>query len=315
MNDVFFHTKSGAVAIRAKIVCDCTGNGDIAAAAGASFEIGRDDGLTQPATLHFRIGGFSPERFKKYVEKHPDDWTGVSGLQRLMKQAADHENSSFPREDMLFFGSTYEDEVYVNSTRISGVLGTDVFDLTRAEWEGRRQTETVFAFLKKHVPGFEHARLVQTGATICIRETRRITGRYMLSEHDLLSAQRFEDAVAQGAYPIDVHDPDGKGTALQHIPAGKAYQIPLRSLIPVNLNWLVMAGRCISGTHLAHASYRVMPVAFATGHAAGVCAALAATCGLPVDSVPAGKVRAVLRSQGALLDTSAYVDIAATAVS
>jgi hypothetical protein len=136
---------------------------------------------------------------------------------------------------------------------------------------------------------------------IGVRETRRIVGEYRLTADDLLSARRFDDVIARGSYPLDIHDPAGKGTLLKRLPPGAAYDIPLRCLVPQCVDNLLVAGRCISGTHEAHSSYRVMPIAMATGHAAGVCAALSARCGKPPRDVTAHDVQQELIRQGANL--------------
>ncbi len=159
-------------------------------------------------------------------------------------------------------------------------------------------------FFRKYVPGFEEAYVAQSGVNVSIRETRRIVGEYQLTADDLLKARKFDDAVAQGSYPVDIHNPEGKGTVLRRIPAGEAYDIPLRSLIPKDLDGLVVAGRCISGTHEAHSSYRVMPIAMATGHAAGVTAALAARKHESPRNVPADHVQTELLRQGATLSSA-----------
>jgi hypothetical protein len=187
----------------------------------------------------------------------------------------------------------------VNSTRVTGMLGTNIWDLTRAEWEGRRQFRQLVAFFRKYVPGFERAYAVQTGVNIGVRETRRIIGGYSLTAEDVLTARKFDDVVARGAYPIDIHNPAGKGTILRRVPAGDAYDIPLRTLIPEGVDGLVMAGRCISGTHEAHSSYRVMPISMATGQAAGVCAAIASRTGTAPRDVPAAAVQHELLRQQA----------------
>jgi hypothetical protein len=159
----------------------------------------------------------------------------------------------------------------------------------------------IAAFLRKYVPGFERSYVAQSGVTIGVRETRRITGEYQLDARDLLEARKWDDAIARGTYPLDIHSPQGKGTALMRLPPGEFYEIPLRCLLPQRLDRLVVAGRCISGTHEAHSSYRVMPIAMATGQAAGVCAALAARGGKAARDVPARDVQAELRRQGAAL--------------
>ena len=207
-----------------------------------------------------------------------------------------------PREDVLFFGTPHEHEVAVNSTRVTRVLGTDVWDLTYAEWEGHRQMRQIAAFLKRYVPGFEKAYAVQSGVQIGVRETRRILGEYQLTADDVLSARKFEDGIARGSYPIDIHNPKGPGTILRRLPPGASYDIPLRSLIPRSLDQVLVAGRCISGTHEAHSSYRTMPISMATGQAAGICAALAARSGRRPRELPAREVQAELLRQGAILD-------------
>lgn len=297
---VVFATKSGPVAIAARAIVDCTGDGDVAAAAGADYEIGRDeDGLVQPMTLYFRMAGFERAAFEAYVRTHPTQWRAVHGLWDLVQEATGAGELDLPREDILFFATPHEREVSVNSTRVTGVLGTSLWDLTRAEWVSRQQMRQIAAFLRHYVPGFERAYVVQSGTTIGVRESRRITGEYRLTADDVLSARKFDDVIARGAYPIDIHNPKGAGTLIRRLPPGEAYDIPLRCLLPQRVDRLVVAGRCISGTHEAHASYRVMPVSMATGQAAGVCAALAARSGRMPRKVPAREIQAELTRQGA----------------
>jgi hypothetical protein len=159
----------------------------------------------------------------------------------------------------------------------------------------------VARFLTSYVPGFEQGYAAQSGVNVGVRETRRILGDYVLTGNDVLSAAKFDDAIARGSYPVDIHDPSGKGTVLQRLPLREAYDIPLRCLRPRGLDRLLVAGRCISGTHEAHSSYRVTPIAMATGHAAGVAAALAARADTDVRSIAAQDVQAELLRQGANL--------------
>jgi hypothetical protein len=299
---VVFETKSGPMVIRARAVIDCTGDGDVAARAGAPFEVGRaDDGLTQPMTLMFRMVRFQREPFADYVRQHPEQWRGVHGLWDLVREATASGELRLPREDVLFFATPHATEVSVNSTRVTRVLGVDVWDLSYAEWVARRQMREIAAFLTRHVPGFRHSYLAQSGTTIGVRETRRILGDYQLTADDVLGARKFEDAIARCTYPIDIHNPEGSGTVLRRLPPGEAYDIPLRCLLPRAVDGLLVAGRCISGTHEAHSSYRVMPVAMAIGQAAGVCAALAARGRVAPRAVDCAEVRRELRRQGANL--------------
>ena len=297
---VVFETKSGPIVIRAQTVVDCTGDGDIAAAAGAPFEIGREtDGLVQPMTLMFRMVEFDRAGFEAYVREHPDQWRGVHGLWDLIRRAADEGELDLPREDILFFGTPHAREVSVNSTRVTGVLGTDVFDWSYAEWRSRAQLRQIVRFLQRRVPGFERAYCAQSGVHAGVRETRRIRGDYRLTADDVLSARQFDDVIARGSYPVDIHNPKGSGTILKRLPEGAAYDIPLRCLLPEGVDNVIVAGRCLSGSHEAHSSYRVMPIAMATGQAAGVCAALATQGERAPRAVAARDVQAELLRQGA----------------
>jgi hypothetical protein len=225
----------------------------------------------------------------------------VHGLWDLVGKATRAGHLLLPREDILFFATPHEHEVSVNSTRVTRVLGTDVWDLSYAESESRRQMAQIAEFLRRYVPGFEKAYAVQSGINIGVRETRRILGEYQLNAADVLNARKFDDAIARGAYPVDIHNPAGSGTVLKRLPPGEAYDIPLRCLLPQSTDGLIVAGRCMSGTHEAHSSYRVMPIVMATGQAAGVCAALAARVGKSPKDIAAGAVQRELLRQGASL--------------
>ena len=296
-----FETKSGPLAIRARVTIDCTGDGDVAVQAGAPSEVGRSDGLVQPMTLMFRVVEFHRQNFEAYVEQHPKQWRGVHGLWDLVREATQAGELRLPREDILFFATPHDEEVSVNSTRVTRVLGTDVWDLSFAEWASRRQMRQIAEFLRRYVPGFDESYVAQSGVQVGVRETRRVLGDYQLNADDVLAARKFDDAIARGAYPIDIHNPTGSGTLLKRLPAGEAYDIPLRCLMPRGTDGLIVAGRCISGTHEAHSSYRVMPIVMATGQAAGVCAALAARRDVLPRTLAVDDVQRELVRQGASL--------------
>jgi hypothetical protein len=299
---VVLETKSGPLVILANNIVDCTGDADIAVSAGAKYMIGRDgDHLVQPMTLMFRMVEFQKTAFEAYVKKHPQEWKGVHGLWDLIKHATEKGELDLPREDILFFGTPHPNELSVNSTRITKVLGTDVWDLSYAEWEGRRQVNQIAAFFKKYVPGFEDSYIAQTGVTVGIRETRRIVGEYTLTAEDVMEVRKFDDVIARCSYPLDVHNPTGKGTLLKRLPLGEAYDIPLRCLIPKDVDHILVAGRSISGDHIAHSSYRVMPVAMATGQAAGVLAAMAGKKNVSPSRIDSEDVQRELVRQGANL--------------
>ena len=298
---VVFETKSGPLAIRAKVTIDCTGDADIAVQAGTPTEVGRADGLVQPMTLMFRMAEFQRAAFEGYVKENPKEWRGVHGLWDLVRKATAAGELKLPREDILFFATPHEGEVSVNSTRVTRVLGTDVWDLCYAEWMSRRQMRQIAEFLKRYVPGFEKSYVMQSGVNVGVRETRRIVGDYQLTADDVLSARKFDDGIARGSYPVDIHNPTGTGTVLKRLPPGEAYDIPLRCLMPQNAEGLIVAGRCMSGTHEAHSSYRVMPIVMATGQAAGVTAAIAARRGIRPRETSIREVQHELVRQGASL--------------
>lgn len=300
---VVFETKSGPVVIRADAFVDCTGDGDIAAFAGAPFEVGRQtDGYVQPMSLLFIMAEFEHRTFSEYVQRHPREWTGVHGLGDLIGKAAAAGDLDIPREDILMFGTPRDREVSINSTRVVKASGLDVWDLTAAERQGRKQMAQITDFFKKYVPGFERSYIGESGAQIGVRETRRITGRYVLTGKDILGARKFGDVIAHGTYPIDIHNPTGKGTELIPVPDDDFYDIPLRCLIPLRPDNLLTAGRCISGTHEAASSYRIMAISMATGQAAGVCSAFAALDRLPAAAIPFDRVQRELLRQDAVLE-------------
>jgi hypothetical protein len=297
---VIFETKSGPVIIKANVTVDCTGDADVAAQAGATYEIGREaDGLTEPLTLMFCMMDFQRPDFESYVEAHPQQWYGVHGLWELIDKARSEGKLDLKREDVLFFGTPHEREVSVNSTRVVKVNGIDIWDLTYAEWVGRKQICQIAEFLRHNVPGFQDAYVSRSGISIGVRETRRIQGEYWLTKTDVLEARKFRDVIARGSYPVDIHNPKGKGTLIQQVSPRNAYDIPLRCLIPKKVDGLTVAGRCISGSFEAQASFRVMPICIATGQAAGVCAALSSQRNQSPHHLPASDVQKELMRQGA----------------
>jgi len=303
--------KSGPVTLEARMYVDATGDGDIAFRAGAPWEQGDREGRVQPMTMKFRMRGVDVGEIKAYMKRHPEEFygrslipeldrlplTGVMGFYSIWKRAA----LPIPREGLLFFIGPRGDEALINVSRVSGLDPTRMEDLTEAELEGRRQALMLERFLREFVPGFRHAALAQVGTQIGVRETRRIRGLYMLSGEDVLSGRRFADCIARSGYPIDIHDPSGAGVTTGMIRGGGAYDIPYRSLVPLGVENLLLAGRCISATHEAQATARLTPSCMAVGQAAGAAAAIAAREGLAAAEVPIHRLQRLLLSQGAEL--------------
>jgi hypothetical protein len=197
-----------------------------------------------------------------------------------MAEAADSGRYRLPRREGSSHRTVLPGVVHTNLTRVAGVDATDPWQLSAAEQEGRRQVEEYVRFLVAEVPGYEHAYLIGSSVWIGVRETRRLRGRYVLTRDDVLAARDFADAIARCGAPVEDHA-GGDATIWEYIgpdaaPSGLTYGIPFRCLVPVDLDNVLVAGRCLSATHDAHASVRSMAQCMATGQAAGTAAALAA---------------------------------------
>lgn len=286
ISHVVLYSKSGISTLNAQVYVDATGDGDIAYHAGAIWEQGNDDQKVQPMTMKFRMKGVDLDQVKQYMQQHPDQFyeksliaeldqlplTGIMGFYKQWNEA----DLGIPRDGVLFFAGPHHDEVLINVSRVSGLDPTNNEDLTKAEIAGRKQVLQLADFFQKHIPGFEHAVISEVGSQIGVRETRRIIGHYVLNGLDVLDARRFDDVIARSGYPIDIHNPEGKGVTANFINEGGAYDIPYRSIVPQQVSNLLLAGRCISTTHEAQATTRLTPSCMAIGQAAGVAAALTA---------------------------------------
>jgi hypothetical protein len=297
------HNKGGLQAVLAKSTVDCSADADVAARAGVPFKKGREsDGLTQPMTMFFRVGNVDGAAVAAYFREHPEEIEQRMAFSSCIKAAQANGDYTIPRERLSLYESPQEGVWRVNVSRILGVDGTKVEDLTRAEVEGRRQVMEILRFLRKYVPGFADCTLIDTGAQVGVRETRRIEGEYTLTLDDLIDGRDFEDTIAYCAYPVDIHDPKGAGGGISNRgETANAYQIPFRCLVPRDVEQLLVAGRCVSATHEALGAIRVMPPSFAMGEAAGTASALAVQEGVPPRRVPVGWLRQTLREHGAYL--------------
>jgi glycine/D-amino acid oxidase-like deaminating enzyme len=312
---VVIQGKGGQEVIPAKVVVDCSGDGDVAAWSGAPFHKGRaEDGRMQAVTMMFRLAHVNTDQLPEIFETGLTFATKPGNPSPTFLRADGHfgQWADAWREEGMFdnphhylsISSLRDGEVKLNTTRIIGIDGTDTWDLTQAEVEGRRQVMAVHRFLKKYVPGFEKSAVIATGPFIGVRETRRIVGEYTLTAEDVLEARNFPDNIARSAYNIDLHDPEGDGIHQQLIKGGGSYGIPYRILVPQRVEQLLVAGRCVSATHEALASVRVMGPAMAMGQAAGAAAALSIKQGVSPRLVDIQAVRQTLREQGAVLEES-----------
>ena len=310
------------VTLAAKVVIDATGDADVAFRAGAACEIGRPvDGLVQPVSLMFKVGNWDKQAFTAYVVDHPEvlrlsrqgvdaykdeSLVAVAGFCEVLQEAiVAGELSDLQREHVLFFNTHRPDEVVVNMSRITGVNPVDSASLTRAELEGREQVALIMAFLRRSIPGFGSARIEAVGARVGIRESRRIVGEVQMTAEDVRSGRIWPDAIARGAYPIDIHapsgvtDPDDQGLQDDFLGRGVTYGIPYRALVPEKPDGLLAAGRCISTTAEAHGATRVSLTCMAFGQAAGAAAAPAVKASVAPRAVDVGSLQQLLVSQGA----------------
>lgn len=310
--------KSGLSEIEGSVFIDGTGDGDLSVLAGAEFTKGREtDGAMQPMTLKMKMYNVDIPKVKQYIHAHPEDFPlyngdtsiieksprlSVGGFDSLFKEAKAKGEISIPRENILFFETNNPGEVILNTTRILGHDATDAMSLSRAEMVGRKQCRELEVFVRKYIPGFEHAVVESTGPNIGVRGSRQIKGLYTLTAEDLLEQRLFEDAIAHSGYPIDIHSPDGEGTKHQKLEWGGMYSIPYSCMITDSVRNLIVIGRCISATFEAQAAMRTTPTTGAIGHAGGVAAAIAAKGGIDVQDINIKEVQHLLKEQGAYLE-------------
>jgi hypothetical protein len=283
--------KFGEFHLRARIFVDSTGDGDLAALSGCKVEIGRpEDGLCQPMTLCFRVAGVDMARYTGDEFYHWDHPLRRE-VDRVYQEAKARGVITNPREDVLIFPTMYPDVLHFNTTRIIRHSALDVLSLTDAEQMARKQVIELVALLKEQIPAFRNAYLQKMAAHIGVRESRRVLGQYVLTADEILVGKKFDDGIARSVYPVDIHNPAGTGTVLKHLPAGVYYEIPFRCLVPQGCLNLLIGSRCISATHEAHSSLRVMPVVAGIGEAAGIAAAFCAQRGIPPCKLDGQEVR------------------------
>jgi 2-polyprenyl-6-methoxyphenol hydroxylase-like FAD-dependent oxidoreductase len=292
--------EEGERTFKAKVVIDATGNGIVAAAAGVPYEEGRkSDGLVQPMSIMFTVGGFDPaKRFMCYSEEHARSRGCIVNGRKWEDIVQDEIKAGrLPPEVgvIRLYPGRQKNINVVNATQVNGLFGSRSADLTRAEIVARKQAAQIVDVMRRHLPGYGNASIAEMPAVVGVRETRRFEGVDRLTTEDVLSGRKREDAVARKCcFVIDIHNPAGAGQADGHdksVTGGarrvKPYDIPYGSLVPKKVDGLLFCGRCLSATHEALASCRVMGNAMATGVGAGAAAAEAVKKGIEVRAVDA----------------------------
>lgn len=317
---VIVENKSGRQRIEADITIDCSGDGDVAARGGVAWEKGRTaDGLVQAPTLVFKLGGVSREGFiagckdpainyREWIAPYPEIRAKMmaridrmqmiicGGYAKLIEKARAAGDFEVPQSRVVGVKLHHPDEYLVVMTRVLGLNPTDTQSLTDAYAKIYEQIPVLVNFFKKYVPGFEQSHLREIAPMLGVRESRRIMGDYLLTAEDLIAGRVFDDAVSMGGYHIDIHRPAGTWVDSHNV---RTYTIPLRSLIARDVDGLLMAGKCISATHEAIASTRVVPICQGQGQAVGTVAALAVKAKVPVRNISTRTLQDTLAAQGA----------------
>jgi len=289
-------TKAGRRAVRADIFIDCSGDGDLAAWAGAPFEVGDSHGHPLYPSMMFRLNGIDPETAG-------EAWRTIP---QLMEKALAAGTQRFPRRSAIVRPQRSGIEWRVNFTQVAredghAINGIEPDDLTRGEIEGRRQAVAAFEFLRT-VPGFEKAYIVDLPPQLGIRETRRIRGGYQLSGEDVLGCASFADSIGVNGWPIEAHVPGDVVFTFPPIPESRGYnELPYQMLVPEGLDNLLVAGRCASMTHEGQSAARVSGACFAMGEAAGSAAALALSGNRIPRDIPVEKLQETLKQQGVFI--------------
>jgi len=301
VSGVIVATKIGLRRIAAKIIVDASGDADVCYYSGVPFELAGEREPAQTLTTTFRMVNVDVAK-RKSVPK--------ARFHELMAAAAASGSYDLPRKEgsdhaMPVPGMTSTIMTRLQSFETRGgrvVNATDPELLSRAEMEGRRQALEYARFLRDRVPGYENADFAGFGVQIGIRETRRVEGEYRLTREDVLGARRFDDQIGLCGAPIEDHH-GGADTKWQYLPDGQCVGIPYRTLLPRGKANLLVAGRCFSATHDAHASVRSMAQCMAMGQAAGSAAAMATQQSVSPKDIDVAALRDKLRAAGAAVES------------
>jgi hypothetical protein len=328
---VMIVNKNGRTLLTADYFIDCSGDGVVAAMAGAPFELGDAAGTLQPVSLIFRMSGVENGPLLAFVREHPENLAvGESEFIRAGRTDAELAEAIYKQGEpavffkaqgpllggaiergdlfptaliMLYPTSRSRKEVCVNATRISeNVDGTKVDKVSGVLANLMNQVMVCASFLKKNVPGFEKASISAIAPRVGIRETRRIIGEELLTGEDVRSGRKREDGVTKGCHHIDIH---GSGIQQLRIPVanGGSYDIPWGCLLPKRLSNVYVAGRCLSADREGQGSARNMGNCLGMGQAVGTAAAVSVATRLrDIRDLPVKKLRVILREQGAILD-------------
>lgn len=290
IKSVIVSNVAGEEELFADYFIDATGDANVTYLAGYPYNLGREsDHLCQPMTLCFRLGNVKGRNSLGFMKR-------VNELYWEYQKRGIIKN---PREDVLVFRTVTDDIYHFNTTRVVKLNPTDAYDVTKAEICAREQIFEMYNFLRTNFEEFKESVLLSSGMQIGVRESRMIVGEHTLTQEELVNCTKFEDSIAVCNYDIDIHSPDGSGTSHYYFKPGQYYTIPYRCLIPKNAENLLVAGRCISATHEAQASIRIMPTCCTIGEAAGIAATVAIDDTARVRDIKIDKLQKLLLENGA----------------
>ncbi len=293
---LLIETKSGRRAALGQVFIDCSGDGDLAAFAGAAFEKGDADGDLLYPTMMFRVNGVD-------AALAGDAWRTIPELMA----AAAKRGVRFPRKGAIVRPQKHTGEWRVNVTQVKNAAGraadaTDAVELSAAEIEGRRQAIGFFEFLRREAPGFANSYVVDIPPQLGVRETRRITGRYQLTADDVIGCADFADTVGVNGWPIENHVASDVVWRWPEIPGSRGFNhLPYRMLTPPGFDNLLVAGRCASMTHEGQSAARVSGACFVMGQAAGTAAHLSLAGNTGCADIPVDLLQATLERDGVYL--------------
>jgi hypothetical protein len=296
---VLIENKSGRQAIEAKYVIDCTGTGDIVSKSLLPWLMRNDrGGELQPMSLYFRLGGVDTKMFDLLMAQDGVKYSSTELKGLLTEEVEAGRLSNFGGPWAVHGSTLREGQLSVNATRFSG-NAADGNDVSRAEQLLREDVMKIVKVFKERVPAMKDAYLLDTATQVGIRETRGIVGLYTMTIEDILEPKGFEDTVAYGGHPMDIHRAADSKQEVRFLQV--SYPIPYRSLVPKGAVNLLVAGGCLSATREAFASIRVQAQCMALGQAAGTAAALCARENISVSDLDGKLLHEELKAQGAIV--------------
>ncbi len=293
-------TTTGRARLGARVFVDATGDADLCWFAGAPLQFAGQSEPAQLLTTTFRMCN---------VDQAQRKTIGKADFHARMREASESGAYRLPRREGSDHVTTIPGMMATNMTRVAScgtsageyVNAANSLFLTDAEVEGRRQAIEYARFLRDRIPGYAGAHLAGFSTQIGVRETRRLAGQYILTREDVLGARQFDDGIGLCGAPIEDHHA-GADTRWEYLPDGQCVGIPFRTLLPREVSNLLVAGRCFSATHDAHASVRSMAQCMAMGQAAGTAAAMACAERTTPAELHLGRLREALRTGGAILE-------------